>query len=117
MSKHKAKPLEQHLEDLSGEPSKFREKFQSIHYIYSKPLTEGNFKKHLKAQDQDFEIFEEKDEEGNKVSHGVLFYWETPIMTRPKTLGEFITVATALDRNLFWEEETWVKYIYINSKY
>lgn len=117
MKNYKATPLEDHLEDLSGEPTKFREKFQSIHYIYSKPLTEANFKKHLRSEDQDFEIHDELDQDGNKVPYGVLFYWETPIMARPKTLGQFISIATSLDRNLFWEEETWVKYIYINSKY
>jgi hypothetical protein len=118
MKKYKAKPIEEHLMNLSGNPGKKVEKLISIHYIYSKPLTESNFKKHIRSDKEfDFEVYDELDENGNRVPFGVLFYWETPILTQPKTLGQFISVASALGRELYWEEDTWVKYIYINSKY
>ena len=32
-------------------------------------------------------------------------------------LGEFISVASALGRELYWEEDTWANYLYINTKY
>ena len=50
-------------------------------------------------------------------SHGVLFYWDTPIFTQPKTIGQFISVAAALGRDLYWEEDTWINHLYINVKY
>ena len=108
MKKYKAKPLDEHLLELSGKPEKKVEKLISIHYIYSKPMTE---------KDPDFEVFDELDEHGNRVPHGVLFYWDTPIFTQPKTIGQFISVAAALGRDLYWEEDTWINHLYINVKY
>lgn len=118
MKNYKALPLEQHLEDLSGNPSKKVEKLVSIHYIYSKPITKANFKKHLRTKGEEhFEILDELDENGNRVPTGVIFGWGVPISANPQTIGEFITIATALGRELYWEETTWVKYLYLNPKY
>lgn len=118
MKHYKAIPLEEHLAELKGEPTKKVEKLVSIHYIYSTPVSESAIKKYLRtAGDWDFEVFQELDDEGNLIENGVLFYWETPIYARCKTIGQFISVATALDRTLYWEEETYKNYIYINTKY
>lgn len=116
MDKFKAVPLDELLEDVSGDATRFREKFQKIYYIYSKPLSIDNYKKYFAKNDSpdndmDYEVFE--DEAGS----GVLFYWQTPIMTKPRTIGQFITVATALDTNLYWKEEVYRDYVYVNAKY
>lgn len=118
MKSYKALPLEQHLEDLSGNPSKKVEKLVSIHYIYSKPITNANFKKHLRTKNEtDFEILDELDENGNRIPNGVVFKWGVSVPVHPQTIGEFISIATALGRELYWEETTWVKYLYLNPKY
>ncbi len=118
MKKYKAKPLDEHLLELSGKPEKKVEKLISIHYIYSKPMTEVNYSKYIRTEkDPDFEVFDELDEHGNRVPQGVLFYWDTPIFTQPKTIGQFISVAAALGRDLYWEEDTWINHLYINVKY
>lgn len=118
MKKYIAKPLEEHLEDLNGNPSKKVEKLVSICYIYSAPATPLNVKKYLRTEEEpDWEVHWEEDERGRIIPHGVVFYWQTPIFAAVKTIGQFISVATALDRTLYWEEETYKEYIYINTKY
>jgi len=117
MKKYKATSLEKHLNDLDGTPQDKVKKLVSIHYIYTKPITESNFNKYLYVDQKDFEIHGELDEDGNLVDGGVLFYWSVPILTHPKTIGEFITIATALNREIFWDNDTWVEYIYISQKY
>lgn len=118
MKQYEAKPLEQHLEDLHGTPSEKVSKLVSITYIYSQPCTPLNVKKYLRsAEEPDYEVHYEKDEHGNVVPLGTLFYWQTPVFARTHTIGQFISVATALDRKLYWEEETYKNYIYINTKY
>jgi hypothetical protein len=118
MKKYKAKPLENHLEELNGDPKKKVSKLLSICYIYDSPATEQNIKKYLRTENEpDFEVFREVDEDGNVVKNGVLFYWQTPIYAEVSTVGQFISVATALGRELYWEEETYRNYIYINTKY
>lgn len=118
VKKYIAKPLEDHLQDLHGTPEQKTAKLIDITYIYSTPATPSNVKKYLRTEGEpDWEVYHEKDESGNTVPHGVVFYWQTPIFARVNTIGQFISVATALDRELYWEEETYRKYVYINSKY
>lgn len=119
MDKFKAVPLDELLEDVSGNATQFREKFQKIYYIYSKQLTADNCKKLFQApeRESDYEVFEEVNEAGESVKGGVMFYWDTPIMTNPRTIGQFITVATALNRELYWKEEVYRDYVYVNAKY
>jgi hypothetical protein len=118
MKQYKAISLEQHLDDLSGEPSKKVSKLIDILYIYSQPATPANVKKYLRTDSApDFELHLETDENGNKVPRGCLFFWDTPIFAETKTIGQFISVATALGRELFWHEDVYKDYIYINSKY
>ena len=117
MKKYIAKPLDEQLEEVSGSPTEFRKKFQDIYYIYSKPLNKANVKKYLQepTRDADYEVFSEVGEDGLPKSTGVMFYWQTPIMTHPRTIGQFITVSVALGREVYWEEETYRKYIYVNE--
>ena len=121
MKKYPARPLEEHLEDLTGTPSKKVERLVNICYIYSQAATPTNVQKYLRTEeDPDYEVYGEINEEGreNKATvNSTVFYWQTPIHTTPKTIGQFISVATALGRELFWEEETYRDYIYINTKY
>ena len=41
MKKYIAKPLEEHLDDLNGDPKKKVSKLLSIQYIYSTPIVTG----------------------------------------------------------------------------
>lgn len=118
MKKIEAKPLEEHLQELSGTPTSKVEKLVSITYIYNSPATLNNVNKFLRTEeDPDFEVYNEEDDNGKAVPHGTVFYWETPIFARTKTIGQFISVATALDRKLYWNEEVYQEYLHINIKY
>lgn len=121
MKKYIARPLEEQLEELSGTPQEKVRKFMNIYYIYSQEATPTNVKKYIRTEkDPDYEVYGVIDD-NNRENKGTVdcsvFYWETPIRTTPKTIGQFISVATALGRELFWEEDTYRNYIYINTKY
>lgn len=112
MKKYIAKPLEEQLEEVKGTATEFRAKFTDIYYIYSKPCTPLNIKKYIQppTKEKDYEAF--KDEDGS----GVMFYWQTPpLMTKPQTIGQFISIATALGQQLYWDEDTYRDYIYVNE--
>jgi hypothetical protein len=108
MKEFKAKPFVEHIEELSGTPQKKVEKLVSIYSVYSQPLTEKNFKKYLWTKDDDFEIHD---------GEGVLFYWEHPILTRPVTIDQFISVSASLGRDLFWHEDVYLNNLNITVKY
>jgi hypothetical protein len=125
MKEYPAKPFEEQIEDLSGSPSKKVEKLVSIHYIYSQPVTEHNVKKYIRTKgDPYYDVHDELDADGNRIPFGVAFYMPTPegvsrpeTMTHPRTIGQFISVATALGRELFWEESIWKDYIFVPKRY
>ena len=111
MKKYEVKTLEEQLAEVKGTASEFRSKFQDIYYIYSKPCNGNNLKKYIQppTRENDYEAFEDG------ANSGVMFFWQNPIMTHPRTIGQFISIATALNRELFWEEETYRRYIYVNE--
>ena len=114
---YRAQPLEEHIEELRGMPSEKVDKLVSIHYIYSKPASENNIKKHLIDPEGKVDPLVELDENGNATPFGTMFYWHTPVHAHPRTIGQIVSIATALNIDLFWEESTWKEYLFINRKY
>lgn len=111
MKQYLAAPLEEHLEDLSGTPSKKVEKLISIFHIYSKPFTETNYKKYLRPTENNRDFKMNFSTRVLELNEGFLFVFI------PKTIGEFISLMRCLGYTFYWEESVWRDYLYINRKY
>lgn len=104
---HLATPFESHIADLGGTPTKFREKIIAMYSIYSKSLTEVNYRAHLECLTGEVAVYEGFVQIANVDQ--TLFY--------PKTLGELISLCNSLNIDLYWDSNTYKEFIYYNSKY
>lgn len=113
MKNYVAYPLEGHLMELSGSPSSKVSKIVDILGIYSKDFNPNNVSKHIRSEgDPEFTIVD-GDKEGE---HGVLIH-RNQLLLLPYTLGGFVSIMFSLGLEVYWEETTWQKYLYINRKY
>jgi len=113
MKKYLAKSFEEHIEELHGSPQKKIEKLLGIYHIYSKPFTSVNYLKYLRIADVgDFNTVWKILDNSVHVNMD-----NTNLTFNPKTIGQFVSTMDSLGINFYWEETTWQKYLYINSKY
>ena len=110
---HLAIPFEEYIQELGGTPTKFREKLIDIISIYSKPLTEANYRKYLVCNSGSVSVYDL----GRTTPLCAVISKEQPIQAYPKTIGELITVCKAFDEDLYWDNDTYKSNIFFNSKY